>query len=543
MNEHVSLTRDLSALHSRTFDLLVIGGGVHGLATAYDAAQRGLSVALVERGDFGGATSFNHQKTAHGGLRSLQTGDLARARESIVERRTLARIAPRLLRPLPFLIGTYRSLMRSRLAVFAAFQLDRLIARDRNVDVEPELQLPAPRLISRAATVRLFPGIRTERLTGGAMWYDYQIIETDRLTIGLALAAAAHGAVLVNHAEAVGPLREGSRVVGSRVRDRLTQAEIEVRARLTVNAAGSRAGLVMGLFGAARDVPLVKAMNLVTSHRAGDLALASPTRDGRMLTMTPWRGVAIIGTSQSTAFLSPDDEAPTAAEVASFIEDANDAFPALKLDRSAVTLVHRGIVPAERDRHGRPTLKRHTAVVDHERDGVAGAISLIGVKYTTARASAARAVDLAANKLGVRHTRCQTATHLLPGTSIADHEALAVETERRVRVTLTGRIRDRLTSLYGARCTAVIEIAAVDRALALPLAPGTDAIGAEIVHAIRHESARHLDDVLMRRCTIGAATWPRDEVVARAAEIAARELNWTDAERQQEVEALRARYG
>src|ERR1044072_4206749 len=116
--------RDFEALASTEFDLLVIGGGIHGLMTAYEAAARGLRVALVERGDFAAATSFNHQRTAHGGLRSLQAGRLDHARESIYERRALARIAPRLLRPLPFIIGPYRSVIKSRLALRAAFKFD-----------------------------------------------------------------------------------------------------------------------------------------------------------------------------------------------------------------------------------------------------------------------------------------------------------------------------------------------------------------------------------------------------------------------------------
>lgn len=542
MNEHVTLSRDLEALAGHAFDVLVVGGGIHGLAVAYDAAQRGLSTALVERGDFGGAASFNHQKTAHGGLRSLQTGDLRRARESVLERRTLARIAPRLLRPLPFLIGTYRSLMRSRLALSAAFRIDRLVARDRNDGVEPELCLPAPRLISRAAALRLFPGIRTERLTGGAMWYDYQIVETDRLTIGFALAAAAHGALLANHVEAIGALREGSRVTGCRVRDRLTHSEFDIRARLTINAAGSRAGLAMGWFGVTDKVPLLKAMNLVTSRSVADVALASPTHDGRMLTLTPWRGIAIVGTSQSSTFVSPEDESPTASEVSSFIADANEAFPALNVDCGAVTLVHRGIVPAERGRSGSAVLKRHPSVLDHEREGVQGALSLIGVKYTTARASAARAVDVCVKKLGKAGSRAETAKHVLPGASIADHEALAIDTERRARVRLSDASRAHLTALYGARCGDVIEMADGEAALAEPLASTTAAIGAEVIHAIRRESARHLDDVLMRRCTIGAGSWPGDEAVARAADIAARELHWSDAQRLDEISALRDRY-
>src|SRR3954469_7284859 len=124
--------RDFAALGTQDFDLLVVGGGIHGLSAALAAAGRGLRVALVEKGDFGGSTSFNHQRTAHGGLRSLQTGRLGHARESILERRAPARRPPRLLRPLPSLVGTYRSLTRNRLALRAAFRLDAWLGRDRN---------------------------------------------------------------------------------------------------------------------------------------------------------------------------------------------------------------------------------------------------------------------------------------------------------------------------------------------------------------------------------------------------------------------------
>src|SRR3954466_6527106 len=171
--------RDFNALAAQDFDLLVVGGGIHGLSAALAAAERGLRVALVEKGDFGGSTSFNHQRTAHGGLRSLQTGRLGHARESILERRALARMAPRLLRPLPFLIGTYRSIVKSRLALRAAFRVDRFLGRHRNDALEPELHLPPARLISRAATLKLFPGVRQDALTGGANWYDYQIVHAN----------------------------------------------------------------------------------------------------------------------------------------------------------------------------------------------------------------------------------------------------------------------------------------------------------------------------------------------------------------------------
>src|SRR6187551_479382 len=147
--------RDLARFEAGTYDLLVVGGGIHGLASAYEAASRGIRVALIEADDYGSGASFNHQKTAHGGLRSLAAGQLGRARESIRERRALARIAPWFLRPLPFLVGTYRSVVKNRLALRAAFKIDTWLGRKRNQSLEPELHLPTPRLVSKAATLRL----------------------------------------------------------------------------------------------------------------------------------------------------------------------------------------------------------------------------------------------------------------------------------------------------------------------------------------------------------------------------------------------------
>src|SRR6184192_1930106 len=136
------MTRDVSQLTARTFDLLVVGGGIYGLTIAYDASQRGLSVALIEKDDFGSGASFNHLRTIHGGLRYLQSFDIARARESVAERRTIARIAPHAVRPLPFAIPIYRSLTRGKLAMRAGFLLDRLVASGRNRGVPASLRLP-----------------------------------------------------------------------------------------------------------------------------------------------------------------------------------------------------------------------------------------------------------------------------------------------------------------------------------------------------------------------------------------------------------------
>src|SRR5439155_11270461 len=211
------MIRDLDRLTSRAFDVLVIGGGIYGLAIAYDAAQRGLSVALVERDDIGGGASFNHLRTIHGGLRYLQTLNIRRARESVRERRILATIAPHAVRPVPFALPLYRSLRRGKAAMRAGFLLDRLVALDRNRGVPSVLRLSAGRVVSRGDAIQQFPGLRRHGLTGAALWYDYITPESDRLTFAYALAAGEHGAALANHVSAVALTTDGRRVTGASV--------------------------------------------------------------------------------------------------------------------------------------------------------------------------------------------------------------------------------------------------------------------------------------------------------------------------------------
>ena len=187
------MVRDLEQLTARSFDVAVVGGGVYGLTIAYDAAQRGLSVALVERNDFGSGASFNHLRTIHGGLRYLQSFDVKRARESVRERRTIARIAPHAVRPLPFALPLYRSFTRGKLAMRAGFLLDRLVSAGRNQGVPRSHRLRAGRVYSRTSAIQQFPGLKRQGLTGAAVWHDYLTIEPDRLTFAWARAVLRLG--------------------------------------------------------------------------------------------------------------------------------------------------------------------------------------------------------------------------------------------------------------------------------------------------------------------------------------------------------------
>ncbi len=385
----------LGLLTARTFDVLVVGGGVYGLTIAYDCAQRGLSVALIDRGDFGSGASFNHLRTLHGGLRYLQTLDIGRARESVRERRTFARIAPAAIRLQPFVLPLTRSLTRGAAAMRAGFALDRLVAFDRNQGVPAALKVPAGTVLSRAETVRRFPNLDTPGLTGAAMWHDYVSTESDRLTLSFGLAAVAHGAVLVNYVAATAPRRDGARVTGVRATDGPSGGALDIAARVTVNAAGAGVNGWTGATGG-DAIPLMKAMNLVTRREAGYVALGARSRSGRNLFQVPWRNRVLFGTWESDA--RETDAAVTEADIAAFIDEINQAFPSGELTRAGVTLVHRGLVPRQER-------------IDDRTDGL---ITVAGTKYTTARAVAERVTDLVLKKLGRDVVPCRTAATPLP---------------------------------------------------------------------------------------------------------------------------------
>ena len=246
----------------REWDVAVVGGGIYGAAVAWDAAQRGLAVALVEREDFGAGASWNSLKTIHGGMRYLQKLDLARLRQSARERATLLAIAPEIVRPLPFVVPTYGHGTTGREALALGLLLNDWLTRDRNRGL-PGHRIPDARTASAAEALRLLPGLERRGLTGAALWHDAQAASTERLTLALLHAAAGAGALAANHAEAVAFLRAAGRVAGVAVRDALGGGTLEVRARIVVNAAGPWADEVLARGGVPRPAaPLLRARNL-----------------------------------------------------------------------------------------------------------------------------------------------------------------------------------------------------------------------------------------------------------------------------------------
>jgi glycerol-3-phosphate dehydrogenase len=278
--------RDTAALAAQTWDVLVVGGGIYGAWALREAAQRGLRAALVEAGDFGGGTSWNSLKTAHGGLRHLQRGELALLRESVRERRALLHVAGELVRPLPFLVPTYGHGTRGREVLALGVLLNDLLSPDRNRELPPGSRLPGSRRLSRREVMARLPGIRGSGLSGGVCWHDAQLVSSERLLLAVLRAAADDGAVLANRVELVGLRRSDERICGAELRDLETGAVFEAKARVVLNAAGPGSERVWHLAGVERaPVPLLRGINLVfdlppASEAAGSRRRDEPRLDG-----------------------------------------------------------------------------------------------------------------------------------------------------------------------------------------------------------------------------------------------------------------------
>lgn len=534
------MVRDLRRLADARFDVVVVGAGIYGVAAAWDAAQRGLQVALIDRGDFGGATSANSLKTLHGGLRSLQALNLRQMRRFIRERRALARLVPHLVQPLPFCVPTSRDPRRASVLMRLALGITDRVGHDRNDGLQdPRLHLPAGRVVGREDCLALNPMIAGDGVTGGAVWYDYQMRHADRIALAFVTSAADAGATVANYVTATGLCREGDQVDGVTCVDAIDGHAFDIRARVVLNAAGPWAGELLGrLPGARPSSPapaLSRAMNLVVRRVTADHACGGIAQR-RFLFCVPWREYSILGTSHDAHRGAADTLTADAAAVDAILTDAAEAFPRAGLTRADVRLVHRGLLPMHDGEGTHVRLLRESAVVDHARDGVPGLISMFGVRYTTARFTAEQAVDAVCRALAASPAPpCRTATTPLAGGDLTALETHERDARQDADTTLDADACARLAADYGTAWTRVRDLVRMTPRLARPLGEGCRTLEAEIVDAVRHESAVRLTDAVMRRTDAGSAGHPGRGVLERAADLMAAELGWTVERRAREL--------
>lgn len=530
------MLRDLRRLADTTFDLVVIGSGIYGTAAAWDATQRGLSVAIIDKSDFGGGTSFNSAKTLHGGVRALTSGNVAEQRLFVRERRALSRIAPHLVQPLPFVIPTYAGLPglpRNRWAMRAFFSMNDALARDRNDFSDSAHHLPPSRLLSRDECLALNTSVDPEGVSGGIEWHDSQMYNSDRVTLSFLLSANQAGAEAANYVEATSLLRGSDGVTGVSVHDRLDDVRVDIRARAVLNCAGPWAPQLLRTLAPelASGLPaaLSVAMNLVTRRPLVTSHAVAGQAAERQLFMVPWREFTIVGTSHDPFRGQAGERVVTPELVERFLEEVGQAFPGAKLGLSDLSMVHRGLLPAVVDGSDAThvALRKTSVVQDHRADGLQGLVSVLGVRYTTARDTAQTAVDTVFRLLDKTPPACRTAETPLVGGDIEDTDRFIQQAVETAVPGVTERTATRLARSYGTTYPALLQRLEGAPSDATELGTECSVTAGEIRHAVREEMAVRLSDAVLRRTEAGSGGHPGDDALLAAADVMAEELGWS----------------
>lgn len=535
------MKRNCLALQDKLFDLLVIGGGVHGAAAARRLAMAGYDVALVEKGDFCQATSANSLKILHGGLRYLQHADFKRMRESIRARREFMQFAPHLVQPLPCLMPTKGFGVHGNVAMGSALLLNDLISFDRNQGVPSDKHLGRGKIFSADKASELIPNLPEGSYSGAARWYDTLLLDSERMVIELLHQAANAGATLGNYlrVEAVAE-EEGEQQ--TRVEDLVEQTHFTIRSKMVINCSGPWVdGFIGAGTGSAEKMALARAVNIVVDRQFfGKYAVGLEgsreykdndrvvQRGKRLFFFVPWRGKTMIGTSYRLDELTDTPPLSSKHDIGAMLEEINTLYPAAKLSMEDVTFSHVGLVPAfpavEPEQTSDPRLLKHSEIVDQGK-----VLSIRGVKYTTALQVARELEELLRAK------------QFLPSSPAAD-----VQTDNKQNAApqqpLLHKQFPHLVLHYGPHTEAILQLLEEQPEHQQLISSDPPLTVAEVLYGVREEMALHLADVILRRTGLGSSFCPDPKALQKVAEVMGKELGWSEERSNEEVATTQTLY-
>ncbi|MDX7950294.1 glycerol-3-phosphate dehydrogenase/oxidase [Lichenihabitans sp. Uapishka_5] len=516
------------------FDLIVVGAGINGAGIARDAAARGLRVALVEREDIGSGTSNYSGRLVHGGLRYLEQGDIKLVRESLRERERLFQLAPHLVKPVSLMMPFYRHNKRSQWSIRAAMMAYDVLSFDKSVSTH--------KVLSRQDTISRSPGINQDGLQGAAIFYDGQVVWSERLCVEVVLAAHADGCKVYTYAEVDGLISDGEAVRGIRFTDRITGKRHALGGRMVINAAGPWVDAVLASDKriTQRFIGGTKGSHLVVRPFPGapkDVVYYESHKDGRLVLVIPWGEQILIGTTDQRFEGDPDTARADAGEVSYLLGEVNRLVPGANLRDADILYTYSGVrpLPFVPDKSEWNVSRSHV-IKDHAPQH-RGLLSIIGGKLTTYRSLAEETVDIAFKQLGLKPRRCLTTQLLFPGAHVQDWAGFEADLQRTSGLPETAV--HRLVGVYGSRAGDVIALGRHEPALLEPLGQEVDTIGAELAFTYDTEFARTLTDVLLRRTMIGHRAGSGADVADRAADILAPRAGWDQARRDREVAEYR----
>lgn len=542
-------------LSSGRYDVLIVGGGITGIAIAREAAERGLSVCLVEKNDFGGATSASTSKLIHGGLRYLENFEIGLVRESLAERRILGLAASHLVKPLPFMIPVLPWSKPGKLILRTGLYMYDALSYDRNRDVPEGHQIPGSVSLSEREVQAVDPMIASIA-KGALLYYDYQSLHPERLTLAFLKSALQKGAVFYNHTEATGFIVEeaGGRrnLQGAEVRDTITGKTATIRAGITINASGPWMDLVLGLADRKSETKLSRSTGihfLTKPLFKHNNAVLFRTRSGRHFFVVPWEGFSLIGPTDRPYTKHPDELRPGQDDFDQLFEDINDTLPGAPLTRDMIVDIPIGIRPLIFS--GKSTYKasRRYEILDHESKGLHGLISVAGGKWTTSRQLGEDVMTLALSKLPDPGNVMNVNTGELPlfgspGFGNPDDIYIDFSLKNFSTEGISPEVHRHLISMYGTEHTRILEYVHKKKALAKPVSDRfpTKDIMAQVLFSVEHEGARTVSDIIRRRIALGTYGLPTEKELLAVAQLAAPLLKWNQTEVRRQVKEALAEY-
>jgi glycerol-3-phosphate dehydrogenase len=520
------MRRYFSDLDQKTFDLIVIGGGIIGTGIARDAALRGLDTLLVEKEDFAYGTTSRSTRLIHGGLRYMRMFEFKLVWQDLHEREVLLHIAPHLVHKLEFVIPLLKSQPLYRFSLPFGLCLYDILAAGKS--------LPSWRHLSHGETLKVEPALAdTAGLVGSYVFYDCQAQNMEQLCLENAISADEKDARILNHAETTDCLIEGGAVKGIRFRDKLTGENYIARGRIVVNAGGPWADLVWNKLGVKQKFNLrrTKGVHLLTRRISNNALVLFARSDARLFFIVPWNNNSLIGTTDTDYFGDLDSVGASKSDVEYLIAETRRYFPQFKPEDVYYTMAGLRPLVSSGGKAESDTSRAHK-IIDHERrDNVRGLISILGGKITAYRAIAEEAVNLVCKKLK-KAAPCTTAQTPLPGAlavnqqeiaNIARQKGLAVETITH------------LAGIYGSRLHRVLKYVREDKQLGNPIISGYPDIRAQIKQAIEEEEALTVSDLMLRRSILGLGPGQgQDAVKAVACEMGLL-LGWSNQEVQKQI--------
>lgn len=534
--------RNLQSISDTVYDLIVIGGGINGAATARDGALRGLNTVLIEKNDFGSGTTSWSTRLIHGGLRYLEYFEFHLVRESLHEREVLLRSAPHLATPIQMTIPIYRGGSRSFRIIQAGMVLYDLLSYDKS--------LPNHRMLGRQPVRQLFRAIDADRLAGAAQYYDGQAAHAERLCWENILDAQTAGATVLNYAEITTIQREGSRITQLTGEDRLSGQDFTLRTHdqtVVVNTSGPWVDRVCGLsrqpVSTSRKIGGTKGSHIIVDPFPGapeGALYVEAKSDGRPYFIVPWLGQYLIGTTDERYSGSLDTIKASDDEIDYLLAETNRVLPAAHLTRADVKFTYAGVRPlpyAEGKAAG--SITRAHILHDHSKEGATNLISLIGGKLTTHRQVAEEFVDATFRKRRQTPPPCPTHHRPLPGAILMDDPRVD-ELYQRYGTVVSTAVIDYLLSVYGARSGEVLALTEQSPDLAQPIVAQRPDIRAQIVFAVEAEMAHAFEDILRRRTTLAMHHNYGFDALPVVAEVLQRHCGWSEANCDLQIQAYHA---